>query len=1081
MRSFLVATLFLIGHITVFAQTKNDTLIAWQHYKKADSLLEVKNHNESILLFKKALPIYETAKAWGRVASCYNKISETKGRMRELEELFLNAKNALNISHLHLSKDHVEEANAFDNIGRYYQEKGEYNKVLSFYQKALIIRKKRFPPVHLEIVKSYQSIGLFYYYTEKFRDAIKYYDKSLAIYQEIFDSNHVKVGDINNNLGVMYKCLQKFDKALKYYEKHLSITIKNRGEDHLYAGYGYLNIGNIYIELNQPNLALKYCKKALFIFKKEENYFLLSSAYNNIGNIYANNNELNKSLEYFKKSLELWKKIYGKDHPTVAGVYGNIGTTYSKLDKEKSLIYLTKALHIYIKAFGKNHSEVSNIYNNMGNLYADKKEYDLALNYYHKSLGIEHLILDKNHSDIANSHKNIGVIYEKKEAYTKAIQSYQKSLAVLKEKSKQHFKLVSISYNNIGRIYSKQKKYTEALSYFDKSIQVNTKNISKTTHKKKFDPNHYSDLHQLFTTLIEKSRTLQKYYEKDKNIQYLEQSIALYNNLDQLMNFFKRSYQNYSDKVTLAEQAKEMYADAITAQLLLFESNNDQRTFEKALYYSEKSKSNILKDLLLDNNAKKFAGLSHEITVLESTLKSKRAFYQSRILAEKSRDSIDVTSIQEYESKLFGVVRRQDSLTQILEEEHPKYYKIRHQNKVVTVSEIQKKLDKKTTLLEFFTSDSTTYAFIISKNNFAIKKIQATELEKNIRTIHEAITSKDNNTYASLAYKLYNEIMAPIEKQLVGNEIIIIPDGVLWHLNFELLLTEQNTQLNVKTKELPYLLRDYAISYANSATLLFSPFKQKLQTEKQDGCLAFSFSDSANVVTSKNISLATLRNTGDDLPGTRKEIKAIADIMDGQYYFGTDADEATFKKNANRYKILHLALHGEVDNKHPENSKLFFTKSKDTIEDNLLYGHELFALDIPTELTVLSACNTGAGKIAKGEGIMSLGNAFQYAGTKSLLLSSWEISDRTTPALMKYFYTNLKKGMRKSKALQRAKLQYLANADFHTATPFYWGSFYLVGDPTPIDFGINILWYWIFGAIVLLTIVFLGYKRFKRN
>ena len=219
------------------------------------------------------------------------------------------------------------------------------------------------------------------------------------------------------------------------------------------------------------------------------------------------------------------------------------------------------------------------------------------------------------------------------------------------------------------------------------------------------------------------------------------------------------------------------------------------------------------------------------------------------------------------------------------------------------------------------------------------------------------------------------------------------------------------------------------------------------------------------------MSLATLRDTGDDLPGTRKEIKAIANIIDGQYYYGSEAIEANFKKNASRYNILHLALHGEVDNEHPENSKLYFTKNKDSIEDNLLYSHELFALDIPAELTVLSACNTGIGKIAKGEGIMSLGTAFQYAGTKSLLLSSWEVSDQTTPTLMKYFYTNLKEGMNKAKALQQAKLQYLNAADINRTHPFYWGGFYLVGDHAPISFSPNSYLYWILGFSVLAVIL----------
>jgi CHAT domain-containing protein len=322
--------------------------------------------------------------------------------------------------------------------------------------------------------------------------------------------------------------------------------------------------------------------------------------------------------------------------------------------------------------------------------------------------------------------------------------------------------------------------------------------------------------------------------------------------------------------------------------------------------------------------------------------------------------------------------------------------------------------------------------------------------------------------------------MAPIADKFVGDNLIIIPDGPLWHLNFELLLTQKDDSNNPAL--LSYLLKEYAVTYANSANLLFNTFKSDLETKPLQECLAFSFSDSTQTVDTYTMSLATLRSTGNDLPGTRKEIKAISDIIDGQYYFGSQAIEANFKSNASKYNILHLALHGEVDNERPENSKLYFTKSKDTIEDNLLYSHELFALDIPAELTVLSACNTGSGKIAKGEGIMSLGTAFQYAGTKSLLLTSWEVSDQTTPELMKYFYTNLKAGMNKGKALQQAKLHYLTTANINRADPFYWGGFYLVGDAAPMHFNDHTQLYWILGlgAVgIMLLVVFLFRRRIK--
>ncbi|MEL6918949.1 MAG: CHAT domain-containing protein [Bacteroidota bacterium] len=110
---------------------------------------------------------------------------------------------------------------------------------------------------------------------------------------------------------------------------------------------------------------------------------------------------------------------------------------------------------------------------------------------------------------------------------------------------------------------------------------------------------------------------------------------------------------------------------------------------------------------------------------------------------------------------------------------------------------------------------------------------------------------------------------------------------------------------------------------------------------------------------------------------------------------------------------------------------------------------------------------------------MSLGNAFQYAGTKSLLISGWEVSDKVAPELMKSFYENLKKGMRKSKALQQAKLEYLGTASASRAHPFYWGGFYLLGDSAPLIIGRKgyNMYAFIGGMVVIIMGVFIYFLR----
>ncbi|WP_025744124.1 tetratricopeptide repeat protein, partial [Aquimarina pacifica] len=821
MRSFLVATLFLIGHITAFAQTKNDTLVAWQHYKKADSLLEVKNHNESILLFKKALPIYEKEEAWERVASCYNKISENQRKKLALEKSLRNAKKAMEITNIYLPKNTEEEAHAYDNIGYYYEKKGTFNDVLPNFKKALEIRKKLYPESHYWIGKSYRNISGSCIDTQKYQDAISYCEKSLNIYLNIFGKEHQNIGDIYNDLGIIYRRLYKYDTALDFYKKSLTITIKNLGENDIGTGKRYLNLGALYTMLRQQDQALEHYEKALSIFKKHKQKYPLGLAYLQTGIILSQRGENEKALQYSKKSLELMKEVLGEDHPNIGNVYANLGVMIKNSNPEKSLSYYTKSLEIHKKAYGENHFYIAQGYDNIGMYYSSsKKDYDTALIYHNKALEIKRSAFSENHYGVARSYSIIGFIYHNKKQYSTALDYYKKGLAIcigLKEKN--HY-LLTDSYNSIGETLYQQRQYTSALSYFDKAIDNNIK--KKKSNYSTFKPEDYYYPDQLSETLFYKAKTLLERSKRDGTTKDLEQSILLYQDLDKLTDYSWQSYQNYNDKIVFAKQAKERFTEAIATQLEQYNRNPDHRTLEKAFYYTRKSKSNILKNLLSDNNAKNFSGVSKEITVLEKTLKANHAFYQSQIAEEQSKDSIDSIRIQKYESNLFDVSQRQDSLAKVLESKYPKYYQLKHQKNSISNKTIQQKLDEQTTVLEFFTADTITYAFTISKHDVSVKELHTPKLQENINALYNDITTVHNKNYIHLGHQLHTELIAPIKDKLVGDKLIIIPDGPLWHLNFELLLTEKSAE-NSKINELPYLLRDFAISYANSATLLFNP------------------------------------------------------------------------------------------------------------------------------------------------------------------------------------------------------------------------------------------------------------------
>ncbi|WP_299218875.1 CHAT domain-containing tetratricopeptide repeat protein [uncultured Aquimarina sp.] len=972
------------------AQSVNDTILASQYYKNADSLLTNKKYNESVDFFQKALPIYEKAKAWEKVANCYNEISTIQWKKSSYKDSFNNAEKALEVITKNIEKESIQEAYAYDNIGTYYElSLYDYNTALFYYEKALAIKKRILPKLHLNISISHYYIGIVFFIKGEYNKSLEHHKKAVLIQLKAFGENHKKVG----------------------------------------------------------------------------------KTYNEIGRVYIRKKEYKKALEYFKQSLTISIEAFGSSNLEVATNLNNIGVALrGNKQYHEALIKYKKALQIYIKLYGDKHIRVSNSYYNIGLVHYDLKDYDKSLEFYNKALNIRLNELGENHQYVANSYLVIGLSFDGKKEYEKALTNYKKAININLNQSNINHTMVATIYNYIGNTLNKTKQFSEASSYYEHALKVNAISNSRNLH--------FFDSNIALETFLNKAKNFRHSYSNKKNIQSFENCIQVYQKADMLIESIRETLSNYQDRVTFANKVKEVYEGAIDAQLLLFKHTQDEDVLHQAFLYAEKSKANILKELLNQADAKNFAGLSTAFITLEKDLRIDHAFYQSQVIKQHSKQKLDSSKISKYESKLFEISRRKDSLTEVLEKKYPKYYELKYQNEVISAADIQQKLDNKTTFLEFFTADSITYAFTISKSKIGVKKLATLKLTENIEELRTSITDKNTASYKNNAFELYQQLISPIKDQIAGDDLIISPDGPLWHLNFDLLLTQHDASNN--PKKLSYLLKDYTISYANSANLLFTPLKSNEKSNTLKECLAFSFSDSTNIVASKTLSMATLRDTGDDLPGTRREIKAIANIIDGNYFYGSEAIEANFKKNAGQYNILHLALHGKVDNERPENSKLFFTQSKDTVEDNLLYSHELFALDIPAELTVLSACNTGTGKIAKGEGIMSLGTAFQYAGTKSLLLSSWEVSDQTTPELMKYFYTNLKAGMNKAKALQQAKLQYLNNTNLNRTQPFYWGGFYLIGDTAPIEFSANYSLYWITGLVVFI-ILFLSIFWFRKR
>ena len=219
-----------------------------------------------------------------------------------------------------------------------------------------------------------------------------------------------------------------------------------------------------------------------------------------------------------------------------------------------------------------------------------------------------------------------------------------------------------------------------------------------------------------------------------------------------------------------------------------------------------------------------------------------------------------------------------------------------------------------------------------------------------------------------------------------------------------------------------------------------------------------------------------------DLFWSEKEVSFSKHLLSGDSYLYRKATEENFRKFAPQSKVIHLATHAIINDEFPLYSKFLFSNPPTSLDDGLLHTHEIYNLNLNSDLAVLSACNTGRGKLIRGEGIMSLARGFHYAGCANVVLSLWQVDDKSTTEIMKYFYLHLNQGASISEALRNAKIKYLQNVDEVKSHPYYWAGFVHIGADDSIVFNKRKpIYVWLLGLVVFVVALVFVFSKFRKH
>jgi len=505
--------------------------------------------------------------------------------------------------------------------------------------------------------------------------------------------------------------------------------------------------------------------------------------------------------------------------------------------------------------------------------------------------------------------------------------------------------------------------------------------------------------------------------------------------------------------------------------------------FQKAFNIAERSKSAVLFASMIELDAKTIGGIPDSLQQAARILKHDIDFYKQKTKEENDKGNPDIVKRDKWQNILYESVNAYDKLISSFEKDYPDYYDLKYNLKVAGVDNVQSNLSDDEALIEYVLTDSVMIAFLLTKNSADYFSVSiASIFLKQIDEFREIIISKDfsdesESRYCELAHHLYRQLIAPVEELIEGMSLIIIPDGKLATIPFEALLTSPVQEGNNNSKDYPYLIKQHPVSYGYSSTILLISL-QRRNHAVHNSILSFAPSFQAN----DKVLLAELKERGAEfvsLPGTKDEVAQILDIAGGELYVDSNASEANFKQLAPGFQVLHIATHGIIDDKNPMKSRLAFSYENDSIEDGSLYVYELYGLRLNADMAVLSACNSGYGKLQEGEGVMSMARAFLYAGVPGIVMSQWSVNDKSTAKVMASFYEGLHSGLSKARALQIAKLNYLSEADNLTAHPYYWAGFVIIGNQLPVKFSSGVWYYWLLIVPVLLLGWFLFRKKFK--
>lgn len=950
--------------------------------------------------------------------------------------------------------------------------------------------------------------------------AQKYLREANSLAKELGDIHRMVESEFHlSELGIK---LGDFSLLIAHTDNALDLIQKNDSRNFPLAPRIYNYKGALMHFNAKPDSADYYFKKAINALDKTDNDpeqtdYLPGTIYGNWFMVKQSSGNFDEAMRFTLKTINHYNAFLNKtnNHPLTEKVHGNLiisyrnlGSLYSDLgEKEKAKRIAMLGYNHAKKYFLKNTIQYFGAALMVGESLLYNNDLEKAEIYLEEAKTSLNSIKGENYSYQANLYGVLGDLAYQKGNYQEAVDYYHRTLQAYKNSNGQGFSQNEVYINiNLAKSYSNLNEYAEGIRIINNTLTevisvhgtdsylANEVRIAKV--KIIFDQKDYKGTIELSNQILGsyKSQSFNSIISEEffspnqlrlliylTKAQYEMDTVKTVESLSEITNVIENAIQrierkkslitNEDDINVLLENSRELFDFGKKVYRKLFDVAGNKKYLEKiielhesSIYHRIRTRLNLTENKLTPEN----------IRVEEELLRKKiNSFF----------DTAEETQFNVEDWKAY--IKEWDEYLSKLKTEYPQYYELKYSTVLTPLGNLQKNIDGLSTAVRYLFIENKLVAFIITNDRMEMVSLPSNLPLDCIANISDY--RKNSSEVFECLSQLYKALWEPIQNKIKTENVVIFPDQELFNLNFELLTPEKINSFEDLANN--SLLAKHNISY-NYSLLLLDDKRKALDFKDDFVAYAPTFDEGMKraykIAINDSINIDKTYLTLLPQPFSAAIAERFSKRFGGRSFLNQEASKNIFNKTANEHKIIHIGTHAESNNINPELSRLVFAKNifdSTLINDNYLYTYEIYNQNLNSKLAILTACETGKPSYQPGEGMISLAHAFNYAGSKSILTSLWQIDEQSSAEILDKFYGYLENGLPKDDALRSAKLDYLNRAEGRTLHPQYWAGLILMGDTEPIELSFTMDNYWIiiFLGLVLAAIFFIIWKRKTSN